>query len=309
MLHMNHIYESFEKERIDVFLQKYLAIPRNKVQRLIQQKQVTVNNAPVSKHYALQKGDEIFVEQTALSQAREIKEFTPNPKISFEILFENDDYLIINKQSGLLVHPTERMEDDTLANALIARYPKIKNVGDNPLRPGIVHRLDKSVSGVLLVTKTQEAFDYYKNLFASRDITKIYIALVHGVMEQPHGDITLRISRSKTKGRMAAHPEQSELGKEAKTSYEVLTQYSHTALLQLQIHTGRTHQIRAHLNALEHPIVGDPLYKQRQVKQTLPIARPFLHASSLSFIDQQGNSVTYTSPLPNDLTNLLETLS
>ncbi len=305
---MKFTFTNTTKERLDAYLTSQLEVSRSQIQRMIKDGKVTVNDTPTTPHHFLKGGDVIRVDEDDYAERATVKVFEPNPKVTFDVLYEDDNYLIINKAAGILVHPTEQMEPATIANGLIARYPDMKGVGDNPLRPGIVHRLDKSVSGILLVTKTQAAFDYYKNLFKSRTITKKYRALVHGVMEQPHGEITLNISRSKSKGRMAAHPEGSELGKEARTDYNVLEQFTHLAYLDLQIHTGRTHQIRAHLNAIEHPIVGDPLYKQKNVKQRIDIDRPFLHAYELSFTDQDGNEVTYTSPLPKDLEKILKGL-
>ncbi len=305
---MQFTFTDTTKERLDRYLTAHMDISRSQIQHMIKNNMITVNGAHTNPHHFLKEGDVIVVNEADYTDRATVKIFEPNKKITLDIIYEDDNYLIINKQPGILVHPTEQMEPATIANGLLARYPAIKDVGDNPLRPGIVHRLDKNVSGVLLVAKTQEAFDYYKNLFKARTITKKYLALVHGIMEQPHGEITLNISRSKSKGRMAAHPEGSELGKEARTDYNVLEQFAHLALLDLQIHTGRTHQIRAHLNAIEHPIVGDPLYKQRNVKQRIDIDRPFLHAYELSFTDQDGNEVTYTSPLPKDLEKILKGL-
>jgi 23S rRNA pseudouridine1911/1915/1917 synthase len=303
---MKLTYDTTEKARIDTFLTEKLGLSRNKIQKMIISGDIIVNGKGVSKHYGLLEGDRIEVSTNELKDAKKVKKFKPNKKVSFTVLHEDPNYLIIDKQAGLLVHPTEQMEDDTLANGLIAHYKELKDVGDHELRPGIVHRLDKNVSGLLLVARNQKAFEYYKDLFKSRDITKIYHALVHGIMEMPTGDITLRISRSKTKGRMAAHPAGSDLGKEAHTEYEVLKTLKHFSYLKVQIHTGRTHQIRAHLNALEHPIVGDPLYKQRAVKQKLHVQRPFLHAKELSFVDQEGNSVHYESKLPKEFDDILK---
>jgi len=303
---MNIHYTQEHRERIDTFLTKELSISRNKAQKMLESGAVLVNDKKVTKHHALLLNDIISVHDETLEKATEVRSFEPNKDVPVEVVFEDDNYLIINKQTGLLIHPTEKMENDTLSNWLIATYPSIKEVGDDPLRPGIVHRLDKNVSGLLLVAKNQTSFDYYKELFKSRDITKIYTALVHGVMDQPHDDITMRISRSKSKGKMSAHPQDSELGKDAKTEYDVVKQFKNITLLKVRIHTGRTHQIRVHLNAIEHPIVGDPLYKQRYVKQKLNFNRPFLHATSLSFVNQEGEEVTYEAPLPQDLQTLLD---
>jgi 23S rRNA pseudouridine1911/1915/1917 synthase len=303
------ITEQENKQRLDKFLVSQLPISRSQIQKLIKNGQILLNNKTTNVHNFLKPGDQIKV-----SAAKEIKELTkikklvPNKNVKFKIIFEDENILVIDKPAGLLIHPTEKMEEDTLANGLLARYPKIKKVGDDPMRPGIVHRLDKSVSGLMLVCKTQKAFDYFKAQFADRKIKKIYTALGYGAMERPEGIIDQPIARSLNKGRMAVKSKEQG-GKEAITKYLVTKQFKNFSLLEVEILTGRTHQIRAHLNAIQHPIVGDKLYWQKWVKEKLDLERPFLHSTTLTFQNLDGQTLEFKSKLPIKLNNILKNLS
>lgn len=293
--------------RLDLFLLTKLPdFSRTQLQKAIKAGRVLVNGNKVLPHYFL-KADDLIELTTPKSFTPKTSNLIPNKKIKLNIIFETNDYAIINKPAGLLIHPTEKMEQDTLANALIAHYPKIKKVGDDPLRPGIVHRLDKEVSGVMVVAKTQKGFEYFKNLFNQRQVTKIYTALVHHKMEKPHEILTTHMSRSKTAARMASRPVSQE-GKEAVTEYWVEKDFNNFSLLKIQIHTGRTHQIRAQFFALNHPIVGDQLYKQKYVKEKLALDRIFLHSTKLEFIDPTGQPQEFTAPLPAQLKDILKDL-
>jgi len=307
---MKIVYEGTAKERLDKFLQGKLPISRSKIQKLIEDGEIKVNKESVPVHHFLKNGEAIEYNSTEIKEISKPKKFTANPDVKFKVVFEDDNYLIIDKPSGLMVHPTDLMEDHTLANGLIAKYPKLKKVGDDPVRPGIVHRLDKDVSGLILVAKNQKSFDYYKKLFQDREMHKVYTALVHGTIAQPSGEINFSISRSKTKsGRMAAHPSEFEDGKEAITKYELIEQYNHLALLKVEILTGRTHQIRVHMNAIGHPVVGDRIYTQKSIKRSLEVSRTFLHSTELSFVNQEGEKVEYKSKLPKELQDTLDDIS
>ena len=306
---MKLTYQQSTKERLDKFVVSQLSLARNKAQVLIKKGLITVNDEPTNSHHFLKQGDVIEYKQTDVKAITKVKKFSANKDIKLNIIKDTTDWVVLNKPAGIIVHPTEQMEENSLASALIAKYPEIKKVGDSPIRPGIVHRLDKQVSGVMVVAKTAKAFEYLKWLFAHRKVNKEYIALVHGEMTQDSGIIDLRISRSTTKKRMAAHPQGSELGREALTEYTVVKRFRNFTLLNVKIHTGRTHQIRAHLNALNYPIVGDKLYKQRDVKENLELDRVFLHSSKLGFADKAGKVYEYSAPLPKDLEKILTTLS
>ena len=301
------IKQNQAKQRLDKFLTAQLPITRSQIKKLIQTEKITVNDKGAAVHRFLMPGDKIKILNSEISKQTKPKILEPNPKVKFKIVFEDNDIIVIDKKSGIIVHPTEKMETNTLANGLLAYYPEIKNIGDNSLRPGIVHRLDKDVSGLMLVCKTQKSFEYFKKQFQNRKIKKIYTVLVHGVMEKPHDIINMPIARSKKGGKMAVRTQQQK-GKEAITKYEVKKQYNNFALLNVEILTGRTHQIRAHFNALNHPVVGDKLYAQKKVKAKIEIDRPFLHSTILGFTDLQKQEHEFKSELPAKLKNILKQL-
>ena len=295
-------------QRLDKFLTENLPITRSQIKKLILAGKILVNGELAAVHRFLKSGDSLKITDTDIKKITRVKKLEPNPGVKFKVVYEDDNILVIDKPAGLLIHPTEEMEPKTLAAGLLAKYPKIAKVGDNELRPGIVHRLDKSVSGLILVCKTQEAFDFFKKKFQDRKIKKIYTALVHGKMERPEGTIDLPIARSKTKGKMAVKS-QEQGGKQAITNYTVTKQFNNFSLLDVDILTGRTHQIRAHLNALQHPVVGDKLYTQKWVRARLELDRPFLHASYLSFKNLDGKKLEFHSKLPAKLQNILKHLT
>ena len=238
-----------------------------------------------------------------------------------EVVAETGDYIIINKPAGLLVHPTEAHEKETLVSWLVARYPEIKNVGDNPTqRPGIVHRLDREASGLLVVARTQEMFSILKEQFQNRTIEKIYTVLVYDKFDQPHGIIDFEIDRGKD-GRMVSRPKIDKLklknvpkiqeGKESLTEYWVEKEFVRFSLLKVKIHTGRMHQIRVHMFACGHPVVGDTLYENKKFikKKDHSWNRLFLHATSLCFSDLHGVKKCFNTELPQDLQNYVSTLT
>ncbi|MFH1433855.1 MAG: RluA family pseudouridine synthase [Candidatus Uhrbacteria bacterium] len=308
--------------RFDVYLSEVLSLSRGKVQRLIKDGIVMVNGKLAKSGLKLSTGDEIEVP--------EIQEYQ-RVKISaaeLDILFEDDDVIVINKPSGLLVHrANETDHSSTLVDGLLAHYPEIATVGDDPVeRPGIVHRLDKTASGVMIVAKNQEAFEHLKEQFRSRRAQKKYIALVYGKIDEAAGEINFRIGRSKRTGKMVAKPANEAppsrglagsrhgkaggKGKEAITLFEVIDRFAVATLLRVEIKTGRTHQIRAHLQAYDHPVVGDPLYKKKQMTNIRPIelGRLFLHAAKLTIELPSGETKTFEAPLPDELANLLTKL-
>jgi 23S rRNA pseudouridine1911/1915/1917 synthase len=297
-----------QNERLDKFLTEKLPVTRSQIQKLIKAAKILLNGQVTAVHHFLKAGDEIKIIDKEIKNITKEKKLEPNPSIKLKIVYEDDNILVIDKPAGLLIHPTEKMETKTLAAGLLARFPEIKNVGESPLRPGIVHRLDKNVSGLILVCKTQRAFDFFKKKFQARKIKKIYTALVHGKMERVEGTIDLPIARSKTKGKMAVKS-QEQGGKEAITSYTVTKQFNNFSLLEVEILTGRTHQIRAHFNAIQHPVVGDKLYTQKWVKEKMELDRPFLHASYLSFKNLDGKKLEFKSKLPAKLQKILKDLN
>lgn len=293
-------------ERIDKFLVRHLAEKsRSAIQKLISGGTVTINGKTVAPHKVLRLGDAIHVDDSTIA-VREIPalEGVPEPRI----LFENDHVLVIDKPSGLTVHSGAGVRGPTLVDWLRKRYPDITHVGDDPAqRPGIVHRLDREVSGVMVVAKTQEAFQHLKQQFQERTVEKEYLALVHGIPAQNRGTIDFPIARSRRlHGRMAARTADEE-GREAVTHYTVERRIRNTALLRIRIETGRTHQIRVHLKAIGHPIVGDDVYTTKPARRTKhALSRPFLHAARLQFVDLDGTVRDIASPLPEELRRFLQ---
>lgn len=248
-----------------------------------------------------------------------------------EIIFENEDYLVINKPAGLAVHGGGNIKDETLADLLLERYPSINNVGDDPIRPGIVHRLDKEVSGLMVIAKNQETFLLLKNQFKDRDINKEYVALVHGKTANDFGEINFPIKRASAGYKMAAMPLHTEdllsrrnpkdrdqgnldglfKSREAITQYTVIKHFVNYTLLQVKIKTGRTHQIRVHFFALGHPLVGDNLYFNKKSKiqnKKLNLGRIFLVANKLSFKDKLKEEQSFSIDLPQALSDFLHTI-
>lgn len=215
-----------------------------------------------------------------------------------EIIEESNDFLVINKPTGIAVHPGIKT-GKTLIEEILEKYPEIKEVGEKN-RPGVVHRLDQNVSGVLVIARNQEFYEHLKKLFHERKIKKEYIGLVYGRIAKPEGEIKFPLARSKKNWLKIATQQK---GKEAKTYFEVLKRFQQYTLLKIMPETGRTHQIRAHLLAYGHPLVGDPVYKIKKIKPRKDIERIFLHAAKISF-----NGFSFSAPLPADCQNFLNKL-
>lgn len=294
-----------EPTRLDKYL--HLSLPeysRANLQRAIRLEQITLNDKKATVHHWLKAGDKIHINNLDEPAKTAIK---PAPNVVYETIKETADYLIINKPAGLVVHPAAGVTEPTLIEGLIARYPEIAQIGDDPLRPGIVHRLDREVSGLLVVARNQTMYENLKKQFQSRTIEKEYTGLVIGRVSQPSGTIDFPLARSKrSHGKIAARAKASSDTREAVTHYEVTEYFQQTTLLKLKIETGRTHQIRAHLAALGFPLVGDTLYRPAKVAFKASPGRIFLHASSLSFFDLENNKQNFTCPLPAELINFLK---
>ena len=223
-----------------------------------------------------------------------------DPDVEFGVVYDDDAVIVVDKPAGLVVHPAAGNIDRTLVNGLLARYPDLEGVGGDPVRPGIVHRLDAGSSGLLVVARTDAAADALIEQFADHTATRRYDAVVWGVPDAPHGIIDAPIGRDRGDPlRMAV----VSGGRPARTDYRVVGTYSSPALvsrLECRLETGRTHQIRVHLASIDHPLVGDPTYGQR--RPVLGLTRPFLHAAELAFDHPStGERVSFTSPLAPDL--------
>jgi 23S rRNA pseudouridine1911/1915/1917 synthase len=277
------------KKRLDVFLAERLDISRSAAAHLIRRAEASVNGQPAGAGYRLKLNDEVA---TLPATSKEL----PAEEGLLSIVEENKDYIVVEKPAGLTVHATSTRQHGTLANLLLAHYPPIREVGE-PHRPGIVHRLDRDVSGVMVAAKTQKAYDYLRGQFAGRKVEKEYAALVLGTIKDDAGTIKASIGRNR-KGRMAVKDD----GLDAVTHFEVLRRGKKATLLKIKTETGRMHQIRVHLKYVSHPIVGDELYAPKNAK--VKSERLMLHASKIGFVDLAGNEVSYESPLPEEFKNI-----
>jgi len=237
-----------------------------------------------------------------------------------KIVAETTDFVVVNKPSGMLVHPTLANEPGTLVEYLVEKYPEIKQVGDSPDRPGIVHRLDKEASGLLVVARTQVMFEHLKKQFQDKTMEKEYFVLVFGKIAKDHDIIDFAIDRNK-EGKMVSRPRFAEYslktirdiqpGKESLTEFWVEKRFVRHTLLRVRIHTGRTHQIRVHMQAYNHPVVGDKLYFNRNLikQKDKLLTRMFLHAAKLCFADLNNEKVCFEAELPEELKEFLNKLT
>lgn len=320
------ITEEQHDQRLDIVLSEKLELSRSQIHKMIDVEQVTVNGKlPKKAGDTMKTGYEVVISAVkkdfvATKRAQPINQPSPSKKKSAkslipEVLVQTPDYIIINKPSGLLVHPTQAEETNTLADWIKKNYPETKKVGDEPkVRPGIVHRLDKEASGLMVIARTQKMFDHLKDQFKARTVNKEYYALVHDHVERDEAEINFPIARSGNTDRMAARPA-ADRGlatdeKEALTKFIAERHFRKFSLLRVTIHTGRMHQIRVHMLAYNHPVVGDPLYFQKKRTRTWDerLGRLFLHSTLLSFTDLAGARQTFTSPLPPELESFLKTL-
>lgn len=228
-----------------------------------------------------------------------------------KIIYENPDLLVIDKPAGIVVFPEGQTQKNTLIESLIESYPELKNVGQAP-RYGIVHRLDKETSGILLVAKAQEALIFLQKQFKNRKVEKKYVCLVNGNIKDNSGRIETLIGRSpndkrKQKVYLPGQPG-SEGKKEATTEYKVLQRYKDYTLLEVQIETGRRHQIRCHLSYLQHPITGDKMYGFKNSKIPADLTRQFLHSAYLKIQLPSGEIKEFKSELPEELQKVINNL-
>jgi 23S rRNA pseudouridine1911/1915/1917 synthase len=288
-------------ERVDRAVALLTGWSRAEVQLLIDAGSIQVGGKTVIKSRRLETGDVIDL----LGEPAAVGLPQPQP-IPVVVVSEDDDVIVVDKPAGLIVHPGAGHPDGTLVNGLLDRFPELARVGD-PARPGIVHRLDANTSGLLAVARTPLAYDALVAALAARTVDRGYLALVWGTPASGSGLVDAPIGRSvRRPTRMAVR----EGGREARTRYEVEQSYEDpdVSLIRCTLETGRTHQIRVHLAAIHHPVVGDPAYGG--IRPGLDIARPFLHAATLAFAHPvTGERQRFSSPLPPDLTRVLDQLS
>ncbi len=293
-------------ERIDVFLAKRLSgLSRAKIQKRIKAGDVTVNGIAATPHLALKAGDEVRFDAAKTTAADAPAGLEPRKDVKFAVVHEDADIAVVNKPAGLLVHPAVEGDRETLANGLIARWPAMATVGESPDRPGIMHRLDKDASGLMVVAKTKKAYDSLKRQFQKHTVHKEYAVLVNGAPPADSGVVNLMIGRKKGSGKMAARAVPREGDREAVTHYHVDERLPKATLLTVRTETGRTHQIRAHMHALGCTVVGDPLYGSDKAK-LVPAPRLFLHAKKLGFTHPSTRrKLEFESPLPDELAYVL----
>ncbi|OKL49235.1 RluA family pseudouridine synthase [Boudabousia marimammalium] len=285
--------------RLDILLADSLQIPRSRVHKAILAGEVLVNGAGVRKSYSLRAGDEIEAKVTELEELSAAP--TPYP---LPVHYVDEHILVIDKPMGMAAHPAHGWDGPTVLGALIADGYDIQTSGDS-YRQGIVHRLDAATTGLMVVARTEVAFQALKTAFQHREVKKTYHALVQGHMPHMNGTIDAPIGRSSTKDfRMAIRND----GKPAITHYQVVEKHLETDLLQIELETGRTHQIRVHCAALHRPCIGDSQYGANpRLSQALAARRQWLHASNLAFVHPvTGEPLEFSSTYPEDLQIVLE---
>jgi 23S rRNA pseudouridine1911/1915/1917 synthase len=297
------VYDQAQPQRLDKFLvEKLPEFSRSRLQVLIKEGKVTVDGVPARKSG-----------QTVEDSARVIVEIPPSQPsrlnaedIPLDILFENDDLLVVNKPAGMVVHPSAGHQSGTLVHAALAHDPEIDGVG-GVQRPGVVHRLDKDTSGLILLAKNDFAHQWLQNQFRLREVEKIYLALVDGTPPTWRGRVEAAIGRDPAdRKKMAVVPPSK--GRAAVSEYTTRRKFTEHTLLEVHPITGRTHQIRLHLAFLDCPVVGDRIYGRRH--PSLPVKRQFLHAARLSIRNPGDSELSeYEAALPEDLTDILDSLS
>lgn len=280
--------EENSNERIDKYLTSQLKdFSRSKVQQLISEGLVLVNEEVVKANYKVEAGDAVTV---TIPEPEEIDMKSEN--IPLNIVYEDEDIVVVNKSQGMVVHPGAGNPDGTLVNALLYHIDDLSGI-NGEIRPGIVHRLDKDTSGILIVAKNDEAHVKLSEQLQDRSVKRKYYALVHGVLPHEHGTIDAPIGRDpKDRQKFTVIRD----GKEAISHFKVLERFKDYSLLEVSLETGRTHQIRVHLNYIEHPVAGDKIYGPRK---SLEGKGQFLHARRLEFIHPRtGETMSFEAELP-----------
>lgn len=289
-----------DKERLDSYLAKELKeFSRTYIHKLIKEELVLVNGKQVKPRYMVKEGDFIQIE---LPRPKKIELIPEN--IPLDIIYEDEDIVIVNKPKNMVVHPAWRNYSGTLVNALLYHVDKLSS-GTNPLRPGIIHRLDKDTSGLLMVAKNDEAHKILSKQLKEQTVKRIYIALVYGRLDIEEAIINAPIGRHPIdRKRMIVTDKNS---KEAITYYRVLEEFQEYTLLEASLQTGRTHQIRVHMNYIEHPIVGDSVYSNR--KNEFGTRTQLLHGRSLGFFHpSSGEYMEFEAEPPQDFKRIIKLL-
>ena len=296
--------------RLDAFLAVHIeGWSRARLQRLIENEDVLVNGKPAKVSYKVREEDQIEIDLIASPTETFIPENIP-----LTIVYEDDDLVVVNKPAGMIVHPAAGIHSGTLANALAFHFDQLSQRSGS-VRPGIVHRLDKDTSGLMVVAKTEAAHEDLADQFRARSVFKSYVALVHGIVKTDRGRIEEPIARDpRNRTRMAV----VRGGRSAVSVFKVRSRFQWCTLLDVEIKTGRTHQIRVHLAWLKHPVIGDEVYgggRDNTVRDTVlrnqirKLGRQFLHAAQLGFTHPKTKErLRFDAPLPADLSELLESI-
>lgn len=278
--------------RVDKYISDELdEIPREKIKDFIKASLIKVNNDKVKPSTKLKMGDEIFIDDSLF----EVPEIVPED-IPLDIVYENEDFAIINKQKNLIVHPAGSIVTGTLVNALLFKYgyDGLSHIGGED-RPGIVHRLDKDTTGLMVIAKNNESYRYLKELFETRQVRKEYLAIVFGNFDQKSGRIENFMDRDPhNRRKMAVRPS----GRKAISEYQVLSEVDGFSLVKVHIITGRTHQIRVHMTDINHPLLGDPVYGN--FKHKFNLDHPLLHCTHLAFTDKNGREMIFDKEVPEE---------
>ena len=293
--------------RIDKFLSFFYSDKsRTGWQRKIKNKEILVNDKIIKADYILKEGNEVKilkVSPVALHKKKEISEI--------EIIYEDNEVIVLSKPAGVLSQNAQSSKSPSVSDFLLEHYPKIKNVGEGEMRFGVVHRLDKDTSGVIIAAKNNRSFEFLKEQFKNRKTQKVYLALVYGNIKPEKGEIDFKIGRSKTNPNMQTaidtKKKRNIKSREALTVYKTVKSFKNFSLLEVSPKTGRMHQIRVHLKAVGYPVVGDRKYFFKKYKnKNLELSRQFLHAGELKITLPNGKVKIFKSELAEDLKFFLE---
>lgn len=295
-----------KSERLDTYLSIKSGLSRSHIQKLAKQGMVTVNSRAEKISYRIKRGDRIELTVPDKPESILIPE-----KIPLEIAWEDDNIIVINKPPGMVIYPAAGNKSGTLLNALVSKCGNLASAGA-PLRPGVVHRLDKDTSGLIIFAKDDPSYLKLIKQFSERQVEKHYLALLSGRLKKAKGEINIAIGRSVSDRKKMSI--KTKKGKEAITYYEVIKEFKHASLAKVRIITGRTHQIRVHFTASSHPVLGDRTYGKKIMlktgSKTILFRRQMLHAYSLKFRHPATDKlIKLTAPIPEDMEKAIEELS